>query len=76
MDPEVAWEQMFTAIRQGDFQTAADIAGDLTDWIERGGFAPCVLPELRDATEEARPVANEIQRHLAQEDCSFVRKLP
>jgi hypothetical protein len=75
MDPEVAWEQMFKAIRSSDFQTAADIAGDLANWLRRGGFSPTVVPELRDATEQSRCVANEIQRHLAHEACSIVQKL-
>ena len=43
MDPTAALAAMHAAIADGDRTQARDIAFDLIDWLDRGGFPPAGL---------------------------------
>ena len=72
MDPNAAWRAMLEALHFGDYDEAVAIAADLHEWLVRGGFPPCVLPELREASKEPLSVAWKLQHDLATFACSFV----
>ena len=40
MDPSAAYDAMIQAARDGDWDTVADIAENLSTWLARGGFEP------------------------------------
>lgn len=40
MDPQAAWQTMLDAHRHEDWETVADAADALLDWLTRGGFIP------------------------------------
>jgi hypothetical protein len=42
MDPQTAWNELRTATRAGDWEAARELAQDLLDWLDRGGFPPLV----------------------------------
>ncbi len=72
MDPDTAWRLMMTAMRQGDYDEAAAIASDLKNWLERGGFPPCVVPDLALVSRDPLSVPCKLQHQLALETCSFI----
>lgn len=40
MDPNTTWEIYQYSVSEGDLDTAREVAIDLRDWIENGGFEP------------------------------------
>lgn len=59
MAPHAAWLAMIAAERQHDWETAAETAQSLLDWLTRGGFAPRVrhvsgLPPRQQGVAVAR----------------------
>lgn len=47
MDPDQTWSDLATAIGNGKWDEAIEIAGDLLDWIEKGGF-PVEITGVQD----------------------------
>lgn len=47
MDPNVAWRDLSKAVATEDWDTAAEIAGELAGWMERGGFPPSISGHRR-----------------------------
>lgn len=54
MDPNSALALILTLVANDDVSAAADIAGGLLDWLERGGFAPDELTSAAADVESAR----------------------
>lgn len=46
MDPNACIERTADAIRRGDLDEAAAAAGDLVEWLDRGGFPPSNWTDL------------------------------
>lgn len=42
MDPNQAWRDLSEAVADDEWQRAADIAGELMDWMDRDGFPPSI----------------------------------
>lgn len=42
MDPNAAWHDLSEAVAKEEWDTAAEIAGELAVWLERGGFPPAI----------------------------------
>ena len=40
MDPKACWERMQERLENGDVRTAQSAAGELNEWLEKGGFVP------------------------------------
>lgn len=40
MDPNRAWQDMASAVADGDWQAAEEAALALAEWLGRGGFPP------------------------------------
>jgi hypothetical protein len=40
MDPQQTWADLIEAVKEANWEEAADIAADLTGWLDRGGFPP------------------------------------
>ena len=40
MDPQVAWEQMLTAVSERDWEQAQEFAEGLLQWMKQGGVPP------------------------------------
>jgi hypothetical protein len=50
MDPNVTFQDMFHAMRDGDHETARELALALKRWFETGGFYPYqYTPEAMNA---------------------------
>lgn len=72
MDPQATWLAMIQALVDDDREAASDHANSLYDWLERGGFAPKVLPELGQANDPVS-VAHQLDRKIAFFVCAIVR---
>ena len=42
MDPNQAWSGLLRAVEDDDWQSATEIAENLTDWIGKGGLPPTI----------------------------------
>lgn len=72
MDPDCLWRDLLDAIQRQDFEESVALATDLHEWLTRGGFPPCVIPALREASKEQLSVAWKFQHELATAACAFV----
>lgn len=48
MDPDACMHSLLTALRDKDFDGAADALENISDWLRRGGFFPLALPQAID----------------------------
>ena len=65
MDPQTTWRRLIDAYAICDFETAKAAAEDLTNWLDRGGYPPQILP---DPWQMDQPW----NRTLARAACRFV----
>ena len=72
MDPQRAWLMLMEAIRIADYDEAVGIASDLYEWLSRGGFPPCIVPELSLGCRDPLSVPNKLQHEMALKACEFV----
>ena len=63
---------MMEAIRMADYDEAVGIASDLYEWLSRGGFPPCIVPELRLVCRDQLSVPSKLQHEMALKACEFV----
>lgn len=42
MDPQAAWERLLEEYRACQWEEVEAVAQGLMEWLERGGFPPCV----------------------------------
>lgn len=42
MDPNQTWSDIAVAVEKGNWERAAELAGELVRWIDKGGFVPSV----------------------------------
>jgi len=75
MDPDRLWLDLLDAIHRQDFDQAVANATDLHEWLTRGGFPPCVIPTLQDASREPLSVAWKFQHELATQACAFLMSM-
>ena len=40
MDPQVAWDEMLTAVSERDWEQAEEFAEALLKWLRQGGYPP------------------------------------
>jgi hypothetical protein len=65
MDPLTAWTAMVDAERRQDWETVAEAAQSLLDWLARGGFVPRVrLVHDRPPHQQGVAVARVCRRYL------------
>jgi hypothetical protein len=62
MDPQATWDQLLTALAEGDWDVIEKRATDLIEWLDRGGFPPKVC--------DADP-GPDFHRVLARSGCLF-----
>ncbi len=67
MDPEVTWNLMVNAIIAKDRSEAQQLAADLLNWLEIGGFAPTI---------SFQRLSQEWQRTLCVRICRNVMTAP
>jgi hypothetical protein len=48
MDPQAAWDQLLAAFAAGEWDQIEELATNLIEWLDRGGFPPTILrqPDL------------------------------
>ena len=54
-----------------DYDEAVGIASDLYEWLSRGGFPPCNVPELRLGCQDPLSVPSKLQHEMALKACEF-----
>lgn len=65
MDPQAAWQRMVDAERRQDWETVAEGAESLLEWLARGGFAPRVrMVTERSLHQPGVAVARVCRRYL------------
>src|SRR5437016_14402810 len=52
MDPDKTYEELLSALKDGDEDVAAERAEELARWIRRGGFTPQQLSHYRPELSE------------------------
>ncbi len=73
MDPQATWLAMIQALVDDDREGASDYATSLIDWLDRGGFAPKVLPDLGQAASDPESPAYRLDRMMVLYVCARVR---
>jgi hypothetical protein len=68
MDPQTTWRRLIDAYAICDFETAKAAAEDLTNWLDRGGYPPQILPD-------PWKMDHTWNRTLARAACRFVSSL-
>lgn len=64
MDPQATWDQLLSALADGDWDRAHELVSALADWLARDGFPPTVLG--------IAALGPEFDRALAQAACDFI----
>ena len=73
MDPQATWLEMLQALIDDDREAASEHATSLIDWLDRGGFAPKVLPDLGKAARDPESPAYLLDRLIVSIVCARVR---
>lgn len=64
---------MIQALIDDDCEAASEFAECLVNWLDRGGFAPRVLPDLGQAAHDPESPAYQIDRMIVLFVCARVR---
>lgn len=51
MDPEVTWRELLAARLNRNWPQAQQLAHDLRDWLDRGGFPPVTMGDIQLGVE-------------------------
>lgn len=73
LDPQAAWQAMIQALIDGDREAASDCAVNLMDWLDRGGFAPVIIPELGKVASDPASPAFQLDELIVSFVCARVR---
>lgn len=57
MDPQAAWDQLFAAVADGDWDLTEELATGLLAWLGRGGFPPTIVQQTHRDDEWNRVLA-------------------
>ena len=68
MDPVATWRNLVFAVAQCDEESAKESAHVLQEWLSRGGFPPCVIPEFESISELQRAVCLQICSYFLENE--------
>ena len=63
MDPQATWDQLLSALAEGDWDQIEELANALLDWLSRDGFPPIAI-----GTPNLGP---EFERAICRAGCEF-----
>lgn len=59
-DPNAAWRDLSEAVERENWDLAAEVAGELCVWLERGAFPPSITGKMRFDRLIAKKVSEAI----------------